>query len=128
MGYSLNKRNFIRVEYSVGASIRYDDNVIFGHVRDLSLCGIFIRTDGEIPFDKPVQVTVYHDAVSSFKLYAQAVRRETEGMGLQVSKIDVKSFDSLRNIVEHQCKNQNAIMAETFKMLDRITHTSEPVR
>lgn len=125
MGYSLNKRNFTRVEYSVGASIRYDDNVIFGHVQDLSLCGMFIRTDGEVPFEKPVQVTVYNDAISSFKLYAQVVHRDTGGMGFQVSKIDVKSFNSLRNIVEQKCNNQNVVMAETFKMLDRISDSNE---
>jgi hypothetical protein len=125
VGYSLNKRNFTRVDYSVGASIRFDDNVIFGHVHNLSLCGMFIRTDSEVPFDKLVQVTVYNDAVSSFKLYAQAVHRETGGMGFQVSKIDVRSFDSLRNIVEQKCNNQNIVMAETFQMLDRISHSND---
>ena len=124
MAYSVNKRSFTRVEYSVGASIRYEDNVIFGHVQDLSLCGMFIRTDGEVPSDKPVQVTVYTDAVSSFKLYAQVAHKETGGVGFQVSRIDVKSFDSLRNIVEQKCNNQNIVMAETFKMLDRISHSN----
>jgi len=128
VGYSLDKRNFTRVAYSVGASIRYDNHVFFGHIQDLSLCGMFICTDGEIPFDKPVQVTVYHAAISSFKLYAQAIRREAAGVGLQISKIDVNSFDSLRNIVEQKCNNQNVVMAETFKMLDRISHASEYVQ
>jgi len=128
VGYFQGKRNFTRVAYSTGVSIRYDNHVFFGHIQDLSLCGMFICTDGDIPFDKPVQVTVYHAAISSFKLYAQAVHREAEGVGMQISKIDVNSFDSLRSIVEQKCNNQSVVMAETFKMLDRISHSNEYVQ
>jgi len=88
---------------------------------------MFIRTTEDIPFDKPVLLTVYHTANTSFKLYARVIHRETGGVGFQISKIDVNSFDSLRNIVEHTCHNQNVVMGETFKMLNRITYSNDHI-
>ena len=123
----MNKRNFTRVEFSEGASIRYDEQVVFGHIQDLSLCGMYINTESEIPINKPVQVTVYHTPTASFKFKARVVRQGDLGYGFQVSQIDVKSFDSLRNIVEMKCSDQTVVMGETYRMLNFITHAGLPV-
>lgn len=123
----MNKRNFTRVGYSEGASIRYDGQVVFGRVRDLSLCGMYISTEHEIPMDASVQVTVYHSPSSSFKCNAKPVRRGDFGYGFQVSQIDVRSFDALRNIIEQKCSDQTLVMGETYRMLSRITHNEQPV-
>ena len=123
----MNKRNFTRVGYSEGASIRYDEQVVFGHIQDLSLCGMYIDTESEIPINKPVQVTVYHTPTASFKFKARVVRQGAFGYGFQVSQIDVKSFDSLRNIVEMKCSDQTVVMGETYRMLNCITNAGLPV-
>ena len=127
MGSFQNKRNFTRVEYSEGASIRYGDCIVFGRIQDLSLCGFFICTDteDEIPSNQPVQVTVYQSADRSFKLNAQAVHCEANGIGFQICAIDVNSFGSLRNIIEDRCGNQSQIMNETYKMLGKIKDISD---
>lgn len=123
----MNKRNFTRVGYSEGASIRYDDQVVFGHIHDLCLCGMYIKTDTDIPINIPVQITVYHTSNASFRFNASAVRKGDIGYGFKVSQIDVKAFDSLRNIVERECSDQTVVMGETYRMLSCITHAGQPV-
>lgn len=122
----MNKRNFTRVGYSEGASIRYDDHIIFGNIDNLSLSGMYIKTESEIPLNGSVQITVYHTLNASFKFSAKVVRQGDLGYGFQVSQIDVKAFDSLRSIVERKCSDQTVVMGETYRMLSCITHEERP--
>lgn len=112
----MEKRNFTRVNFSVWASIKYEDHVVFGDVDNVSLQGLFFKTEQEIPLNTDVGVTVYNSSCSSIYLNAKVIRHEHSGIGMQIHKIDANSFVSLRNIVALHCNDQDLVMRETYKM------------
>ena len=79
----MNNRHFTRVNYAVGASISYGNEMIFCNTDNVSLRGMYLKTGREIPLNIPVNVTIYHSNQSSLKVKAWVVRREENGVGLQ---------------------------------------------
>jgi hypothetical protein len=113
----MDNRNFTRVNHSVGASISYGNQVAICSTGNLSLRGMYLRTGYEVPLNVPVNVTVYHSDQMSFKVNAMVVRKEENGIGLQITNLDIDSFVQLRDIVAEQSNNKGAILQETYKML-----------
>lgn len=113
----MNSRDFTRVNYSVGASIKYGNELVLCNTGNLSLRGMYLKTDHEIPLNIPVHVTVYHSSQASLKLNAKVVRKEGNGIGLQINNLNVNTFVQLRNIVTENSSDKGEVMRETFKML-----------
>jgi hypothetical protein len=116
-GCGMNTRHFTRVNYSVGASIRYGNEVVICNTNNLSLRGMSLKTEHDVPLDIPVQVTVYNSSQASLKVNAKVVWREGSGIGLHINNLNVNSFVQLRKIVTENSQDQGAVMQETFKML-----------
>jgi predicted RecA/RadA family phage recombinase len=116
----MEKRNFTRVIFSAAATIKSNDQVILGDIANVSLKGLFIKTGKSVPKNMSVDITVYTYPKTSFNLHADIVRRERNGVGLQIKTIDMQSFVQLRNVVAMQSDNHNTIIEETFKMTDCI--------
>jgi hypothetical protein len=112
----MDKRNFTRVEFSECASVRHDGQVFFCDTTNISLHGLFIKTDRELPLNEPVEITIYHSPDSAFRLKANVVRQEEMGLGMQIKRIDPHSFVHLRDVVAKHCNDQDNIMRETYKM------------
>lgn len=113
----MNNRHFTRVKYSVGASISYGNEVLFCNTDNVSLRGIYLKTDHEIPLNIPVHVTVYNANQPSLRVNARVVRKENNGVGLKINYLDVNSFVQLRKIITEFSNDPGAITQETFKML-----------
>jgi len=113
----MSNRNFTRVNYSVGASIKYGNDLVMGNTDNLSLRGMYLKTDHEIPLNTPVDVTVYHSSHSSLKFNANVVRREANGVGLQINNLNANTFAQLRDIVATNSNNPRQVMQETYQML-----------
>jgi len=113
----MNNRQFTRVNYTVGASISYGNEVFICITDDVSLRGMYLKTGHDIPLDIPVHVTVYHSNLESLKLNARVVRKGENGVGLQINDLSVNSFAQLRNIVSENCKDRGTVLQETYKML-----------
>lgn len=113
----MNNRNFTRVGYSVGASVRYENELIMCNTDNISLRGLYLKTDHEIPLNAPLHVTVYHSNQSSLKVDAKVVRKEANGVGVRINNLNVNSFVQLRSIVTENSQDQGAVMQETYKML-----------
>ena len=116
----MNSRHFTRVNYTVGASISYGNEVIICNTDNLSLRGMYLKTEHEIPLNIPVNVTVYHSNMPSLKVNAWVVRKEENGVGLQINNLNVNSFVQLRNIISENCNDQDVVLQETYKMLECI--------
>jgi hypothetical protein len=116
----MDNRHFTRVNYTVGASITYGNEMVFCNTDNMSLRGMYLKTEHEIPLNIPVHVTVYHSSQSSLKLNAKVVRREENGVAVQINNLNVDSFVQLRNIVTENSSDQGAVLQETFKMLNCI--------
>lgn len=113
----MNNRHFTRVKYTVGASISYGNEVVICTTNNLSLHGMCLRTGHEIPLDTPVTVTIYHSNLESLKVDARVVRKEDDGVGLQIHELNVDSFVQLRTIVGENSNDSGAVLLETYKML-----------
>lgn len=113
----MNNRQFTRVNYSVGASISYDNEVVICITDNLSLRGIYLKTGHEIPLDTPVHVTVYQSNMDSLKVNARVVRKGSNGVGLQINDLNVNSFVQLRDIVSEVSSDHDTVLQETYKML-----------
>jgi hypothetical protein len=116
----MNSRHFTRVNYSVGASISYGNEVVICNTDNLSLRGMYLMTEHEIPLNIPVHVTVYNSNHSSLKVNAWVVRKEKNGVGIQINNMNVNSFVQLRNIISEFSKDQDTVLQETYKMLECI--------
>jgi hypothetical protein len=113
----MNTRHFTRVKLRIGASIKYGNEEIFCNTDNLSLRGMYIHTERDIPLNVPVNVTVFNASQTAFKFNAKVVRREGSGIGLQIHNLNVNSFVQLRKIVTENSSDQGAVMQETYKML-----------
>jgi hypothetical protein len=116
----MEKRNFTRVIFSGGASIRYKEQIFWGNIENVSLQGFFVKTKHDLPFDNPLEVTIYQSPNSSIYLHANVVRTEQDGLGMKISGVDVNSFVRLRDVVSEQCNDQTLLMHETYKMANCI--------
>jgi hypothetical protein len=116
----MDGRNFTRVIYSAGASIRYDNDIAICKTNNVSLQGMYLKTDADIPLNLPVHVTLYHSNQSSLKANARVVRKEANGVGVLINNINADSFAQLRDIVVNKSGETGKVMQETFKMLKSI--------
>ena len=113
----MNGRNFTRVNCSVGASISYGDDVIMCNTDNLSLHGMYLKTEYDLPLNVPVHVTVHHSCQSSFMVNAHVVRKEANGVGLKITDLNVGSFVQLRDIVAEKSNDHMKVLTETLSML-----------
>ena len=116
----MEKRNFTRVSFSGGASIKYKEQIFWGNIENVSLQGFFVKTKHDLPFDNPLEVTIYQSPNSSIYLHANVVHSEEDGWGMKISGVDVNSFVRLRDVVSEQCNDQTLLMHETYKMANCI--------
>lgn len=103
----MDKRNFPRVEFLEFASVRHEGQVFFCDTENVSVQGLFLKTDQELPLSVEVEITIYHALHSSLRLYANAVRRDETGLGMQIKRIDILSFVRLWNYVAIQSHDQD---------------------
>ncbi len=113
----MSGRNFTRVSYSAGASIKYGKDVVLCKTDNLSVSGLYLNTNREIPLNEPVKVTICNSKQQSFKVNAKVVRKEASGIGLQISRLDVGSFVQLRDIVINNSFDTKKVMQESYDMI-----------
>lgn len=91
----MEKRKFERVDLRTEAVVRHRDVTFRGEVENLSLKGLFVRTNQKIPLHEKVDVAMFFHGSSSelsFSLEASVVRATDEGIGLNFRKIDIDSL------------------------------------
>ncbi|MDD2852347.1 MAG: PilZ domain-containing protein [Desulfuromonadaceae bacterium] len=111
----MNGRGFTRVHYSTQALIKYGNNIVCGTASNLSLKGMYLKTDYDIPANIPVHISIYHSN-HSLKFDAVVVRRDEHGIGLQINRMDVNSFARLRDIVSENSKELTLVAQESYMM------------
>ena len=115
---SKERRKFTRVNFRIHAAIEYQGIVIGGDVSDLSMQGLFVTTQEEIPLEEQVDVTLRMPGTNppiEFRLRAVVARVIPEGIGLKICEADIQSFIHLRNIVEIQSDEPENVLEEFLK-------------
>ena len=91
----MKKREHERTDCQTTAMISYRGASIKGEVENLSLKGLFVKTDQKIDVDEQVEISIYFygaDSDLSFSLQATVVRVAENGLGFNFQKIDVDSL------------------------------------
>lgn len=113
----IDRRKFTRVMALASASITCDDLTINGFVTEISLQGMFVKTDAKIDLKKQVVVAALcQDSI--FRFNATVVYCTSDGIGVKIDEIDLPSFLGLRTLVASRSDDPEAIKRETFNMSD----------
>ena len=121
----LEKRNFSRVDFKVSALLQSEGVALKGEVKDVSLHGLYIATDQQIPVGTPVEITIYLSTSAEpvvINVSGAVVRLMPGGIGCSFEKIDVDSFAQLRSVISYQGGDESKIMAEFAEYVVAKTH------
>lgn len=114
----MKNRAFTRAKLSKAATIRVGEQTIGGLVKNISLRGLFVQTNQQIPLNSSVEVSVHYGQNSSLDLKATVIRHEAEaGLGLRINRMDIPSLIYLRELVTGHCGDQARVMHETKQMV-----------
>ncbi len=101
----MDQREYPRVTLQSEASIRHGKKDFKGMLANLSLTGIYVRTQTQIPVGDVAEVT-FHDTSSNgkpaVKISCNVVRADEEGIAFRLRQMDVDSFIHLHLIVSRE--------------------------
>lgn len=118
----MEKRNFSRIGFNVGAVLKWQGISFKGEVENLSLHGMFAKTTQKVPAGESVDITIYLTGITPqipVILEATVVRAEEAGLGLKFKKMNTDSFIHLRNIIAHNTGDDSKVMDE---LINYISH------
>jgi hypothetical protein len=108
-------RHFSRVDFKVSALLQSDGIALKGEVKDVSLRGMYLVTDEQIPVGSPVEITIYLSSTDPpivINVSGVVARLVPGGIGCAFDKMDVDSFTHLRSIISYQGGDESKAMAE----------------
>lgn len=111
----MERRKLSRVVFEIEALVRYKNTYIKTEVKNLSLSGMFVKTDEDFPVGEVVELEISLTGDSSsllISLEGVVVRTNGEGFGLQYKKVDLDSFIHLKNIVSYNSTEPEKVMEE----------------
>jgi hypothetical protein len=109
------KRNFSRVDFKVSALLQSEGVALKGEVKDVSLHGLYLETDQQIPIGTPVEITIYLSATVEpvvINVSGTVARLMPGGIGCSFDKMDVDSFAHLRSVISYQGGDETRVLAE----------------
>ena len=123
----MEKRELIRVPFQIDASILYQGQIFQGKIDNLSLKGMFIRTNAQFKLEDTIEITIRLAGESSeleIKVNGVVVRKTETGIGVQLEKVDLDSFIHLRNIVAYNSGDEDKVMDEFCDFINHKNHQS----
>jgi hypothetical protein len=109
------KRNFSRVGFKVSALLQSEGVALKGEVKDVSLHGLYLETDQQLPIGTPVEITIYLSAAVEpvvINVSGTVARQMPGGLGCSFDKIDIDSFAHLRSVISYQGGDESRALAE----------------
>ncbi len=111
------RRNKTRVQFETRVVVRAGDTVVTSRAgsRDISLRGLYIETDRELPEGASCEVEILLTGTSSnlfIKVQGRVARRERKGLGIEFESIDPDSYFHLRNLLLYNTEDPELIEQE----------------
>jgi hypothetical protein len=117
----MSTRQFSRVRFNVGATIRAGERQFQGNVENLSMRGMFLVTDERLPLEEQVDITIALSGTSpelSISFNGKVCRATDEGLGFTFEKIDLDSYTHLKNIIAYNLDDPEKVMEEIYHSID----------
>ncbi|HTP66820.1 MAG TPA: PilZ domain-containing protein, partial [Geobacteraceae bacterium] len=98
----MDQREYPRISLQAEALLSNDKGDFRGMLANLSLGGIYIRTDSAIAVGEAAEVSFRHDIANgnaAIKACGSVVRNDGEGIAFRLRRMDVDSFIQLRTLL-----------------------------
>lgn len=107
MEQSQEQRKFSRVDFHIVATVKAGDRQLAGTVGNLSLRGMFIETDQQLPIGEEAEINIaLSDQPSDqpeeeliIDVSGRVIRVTSKGIAFVFDKIDLDSYVHLKNII-----------------------------
>lgn len=103
-------RECTRCKVKLDAQVRLANGILLeGQTENISLKGLFFRTEKTFPLDTLVKVHLYltgTEGKESLDLKGTVVRIEATGMAIQFTEVDSDSLEHLRRLLIYNSKNE----------------------
>ncbi|MBI9086521.1 MAG: PilZ domain-containing protein [Desulfobacterales bacterium] len=111
------KRDKTRVKFKTQVAIRAGDMKITSEANstDISLRGMFVRTDQVLPVDTACHVDILLSGSSSrlsIRVQGRVVREDREGLGIVFDSLDVDSYYHLKNLLLYNAQDPDSLEKE----------------
>jgi hypothetical protein len=109
------RRSFSRVDFKVSALLQSEGVALKGEVKEVSMHGLFLETDQQLPVGTPVEITIYLSATVVpvvINVKGTVARLMPGGIGCAFDRMDVGSFAHLRSVISYQGRDESKVMAE----------------
>jgi hypothetical protein len=117
----MEKRVNTRVTFGVAAIVKYKRQSIKCNVINLSLNGLLLKSEKEIPKDAEVKVGILMEGTTSklkINMEGVVVRSSAAETAIVFNSIDLDSFVHLKNIVAYNEGSEEKIMQEFYKKVN----------
>jgi len=117
----MSTRQFSRVRFRIGATIKTAERQFQGKVENLSMRGMFLVTEERLPFGEQVEITMVLSGTSPelvIDLNGTVSRVSENGLGFFFDKIDLDSYTHLKNIIAYNIDDAEKVMEEVFQSID----------
>ncbi|MBN2040888.1 MAG: PilZ domain-containing protein [Spirochaetes bacterium] len=113
----MEKRTNTRILFNVTALVKYKEKEIKCSVENLSLNGILVKTDENIPVGEEVNINILMEGSTShltINLEGIVKRSDDSEMAAAFKSMDLDSFIHLKNIIVYNEGDEEKIMKEFF--------------
>jgi hypothetical protein len=100
------------------ATVQADHVTISGLVDNLSMKGMFLKTQESLPGDGLLEISIVLSGASSLlsiKVKGCAVRQTDEGIAVEFQEMDIDSFVHLKNVVALNSDDADAFYEEYYQ-------------
>ncbi len=110
----MNTRKSSRVRFNVGATIRIAGRQFQGAVENLSMTGMFLVTNEQLPDGETAEITIVLGAPPGVEVnFTGVVARIAEnGIGFAFEKMALDSYMHLKNIIAYNIDDAEKVMEE----------------
>jgi len=110
----IEKRSKPRVYYKTDILLKLDKFEVraSGNSIDLSLKGIYVKTDDDIPVGTECVVKISLSGTTEnlpLKMRGTVVRKELSGIGISFTSMDIDSYTHLKNVVRYNSADPDII-------------------
>ncbi len=105
----MEKRNDTRIHFDVKGSVEHGGTTYTGNIENLSMKGMFLKTDASIAAESEVKVRIHLSGASSelvVYINGSVARADSSGIAVVFDRIDLDSYTHLRNIITYNMREQ----------------------
>jgi Tfp pilus assembly protein PilZ len=105
----MGNRQFTRIRYESGATVKEGGCAFPALTANLSLTGIYLRTERHFPVGKRVEISFDLPSASygsTVTVNGVVVRNDVHGLALQFKSVDEDSFVHLKSVINRKTSNR----------------------